>query len=118
MVSCDNTNQPVCANPDGRLDFDVSRYSMLLMAKGRPKVAASPVRNATPEEYKSIAQGVVANYGTWSADEASKTVTLKVERAFFPNAEGSEIKGTVDVTGDELKTKGPILGNAVWHRSR
>jgi hypothetical protein len=82
---------------------------MLLMAKGRPKVATTPLRNATPEECKSIAQGVVANYGTWSLDEATKTATLKVERAFFPNTEGYAIKGTIDLNGDVLKTKGPIL---------
>jgi hypothetical protein len=59
--------------------------------------------NVTPEEYKAVAQGVVAQFGTWSVNEADKTLTAKAEGAMFPNAEGVETKSSVSLTGDELK---------------
>jgi hypothetical protein len=98
LVSCDNISRPICANPDGKLDFDSNGYSMILIAKGRAKIASlgpasngsnNPYSTVTPEDYKAAAQGVVVNYGTWSIDESTKTATLKVEKALFPNFEGT-----------------------------
>jgi hypothetical protein len=70
--------------------------------------------NVTPEAYKAITQGVAAQFGTWSVNEADKTLTLHAEEELFPRP-GSEYKFTVSVTADELRTTGP-LGNAVWRR--
>ena len=50
------------------------------------------------------APGLTANFGTWSVNEADKTLTLKYEGTLIPNAEGSEVKVSVNLTGDELKT--------------
>jgi hypothetical protein len=95
----------------------------MLAAKGRPKVASTRPggdrTNVTPEEYKAIASGVVANHGTSNVNEADKTSTIHPEAALFPNGEGREAKITiVSLEGDNLKTKNPSLGNAVWHRAR
>ena len=109
LVSCESTvNAPVCANnPNGILIFDASgRYAQVSAARGRPKAAtAGPQSRAdvTPEYYKAIAQGLVANFGTWSVNEADKTLTQKAEAALFPSFEGSENKLSVSLTGDELK---------------
>jgi hypothetical protein len=119
IVSCDNKQQPVCANPSGSIAFTMSgRYIGVLTEKGRPKIANTGQGRAsiTPEDYKAIAQGVLIAVGTWSVDEASKTVTLRLENTLVPNAEGTEGKETVSLTGDELKTSGLAIGNAVWHR--
>ena len=96
------------------------RYIAVLTRKGRPIVDSiggpDGPAGVPPEDYKAIAVGVIASFGTWSVDEARKTITLQVEGDLFPNFEGSDIKGTVSVNGDEMKTKGEILGDAVWHR--
>ena len=77
----------------------------MIAARGRPK-ATPPVTNrtdVTPEYYKAVAQGMVANFGTWSVNEADKTLTQHIEGALFPNGEGSDAKASVSLTGDELK---------------
>jgi hypothetical protein len=96
------------------------RYIGVLTEKGRPKIKDTGGGRASisPEDYKAIAQGVVIAVGTWSIDEASKTVTLRLENTLVPNAEGTEGKQTVSLTGDELKTSGLAIGNAVWRRHK
>jgi hypothetical protein len=78
--------------------------------------AGTTQENVPSEYYKTISQGTVANFGTWSVNEADKTITTRSEGALFPNGIGNESKGTVvSVTADEMKTNG-VLGNAVWRR--
>ena len=36
-----------------------------------------------------------ANYGTWSVNEADKTLTRRFESALRPNNEGTDLKDTV-----------------------
>jgi hypothetical protein len=103
------------------------------MPKGRAKVAQGVSRedispadykvsreDISPADYKAMGQGVGAQFGTWSVNEAEKTITYHTEGAFNPNNEGHEVKGTiVSVTADEMRTNGVLgrtLGNAVWRR--
>jgi hypothetical protein len=92
---------------------------MVIFAKNRPRPAAAPGQreNVTPEDYKGIAQGTVANFGTWSVNEADKTLTLHSDEGFFPRpAGGTDLKQTISVTADELKATGPNGGNIIWRR--
>jgi hypothetical protein len=122
LVSCEAPAlQPICVNPNGILIFDPSgRYANVQAARGRPKSTTTTATttqtraDVTPEYYKAVAQGVVANFGTWSVNEADKTVTLQVEGALFPNGEGTEQKFSVSLTGDELKAG----GGRVWRRAK
>jgi hypothetical protein len=124
LVSCEGP-QPFCANASGSLSLGVSGRSIQVMtARGRPKAtaAASSRADVTPEYYKAIAQGVVANFGTWSVNEADKTLTRQMEGALFPNTEGTEQKFSVSLTGDELKlvptaTSAAAYGT-VWRRAK
>jgi hypothetical protein len=114
LVSCDRADLSVCANPSGSISFGASgRYTVFFAPKGRAKVASAGNgrANVTPEDYKTAAQGVVAGVGTWSVNEADKTITYKVEDALFPGTGGAELKGTiVSLTGDDMKHSGPTLG--------
>jgi hypothetical protein len=109
----------------GSLNFDASgRYMQVVAARGRPKATTGPNisrADIKPEEYKALAQGVVANFGTWSVNETDKTLTRKAEGALFPNAEGVETKFSVNLAGDELKlgaTNNPAAGATVWRRAK
>jgi hypothetical protein len=120
LVSCD-AKTPICVNPSGSISYNGNgRYTLVVTAKDRPKAthAAGTTReNVPPDYYKAIAQGVVANFGTWSVNEADKTITSRSEGALFPNGIGNEAKTTVvSVTADEMKTNGAALGNTVWRR--
>jgi hypothetical protein len=97
------------------------KYIAVLTRKSRPIVDSiggfDGPAGVPAEDYKAIAVGVIASFGTWSVDEGKKTITLQVKEDLFPNSEGSDIKGTVSVNGDEMKTSGEILGNATWRRN-
>jgi hypothetical protein len=125
LVSCDPpanaTRQPQCVNPSGSVSLDASgRYTTAFAARGRPKTTTSLANRAdvTPEYYKAIAQGVVAHFGTWSVNEADKTLTQHVEGALFPNGEGSDLRTPVILTGDELKLVTGSGGTATYRRAK
>ena len=125
FVSCEvppnATRPPFCVNPSGSLSLDASgRYTQVIAAGDRPKaIIGSNRADVKPEEYKAVAQGFVANFGTWSVNEADKTLTRRLEGALFPSAEGTEQKNSVSLTGDELKFGLPAGGTGtVWRRAK
>jgi len=123
LVSCE-TKQPQCVNPHGTLMLDAGgRYAMVYAARDRPKATIGANRaDVKPEEYKAIAQGFVAQFGTWSVNEADKTLTRQVEGALFPSGEGAEQKTSVSLTGDELKLTATnpagVRADSVYRRAR
>jgi Lipocalin-like domain len=112
LVSCsDDPSIPgmsVCANPNGIYIFDASgHYAGIYTARGRPKASAG--RNSPAEELKTLVRGFVGNFGTWSVNEADKTITFHYDGALFPNPEGMDFKSTVSLSGDELKLDQDVL---------
>jgi hypothetical protein len=63
-----------------------------------------------------------ANFGTWSVNEADKTLTYRFEGALIPNQEGNEEKDSVSLAGDELKLSWNLVaggrGDEVWRRAK
>ena len=128
LVSCDPpanaTRQPFCVNPSGSEIFDANgRFIVVIAARGRPKATTGPTgainrADLSPEEYKAITQGMVANFGTYSVNEADKTQTLHAEGALFPNGEGRDAKMSVSVTGDEKKTVSADGTVYTWRRAK
>jgi hypothetical protein len=118
LVSClPTTLGPQCVNPNGIVMFDASgRYATVYAARGRPKVTTNRAETSAAD-YKAIAQGVVANFGTWSVNEADKTITRHLEGALFPSGEGRDAKSSVSLTGDELKLVSPE-GESVYRRAK
>ena len=110
---------PFCVNPTGTLSFDASgRYVEVIAARGRPKFTAG--RNSPADEFKAAALGLAANFGTWSADDADKIITLHIEAAQNPNREGIDEKDMVTIVGDELRLVevGPRPSVEVWRRAK
>jgi hypothetical protein len=111
---------PICADPGGSLSFNpTGRYTMVILAGNRPKVGTpgggTNRANVTPDEYKSIGQGTVAQFGTWSVNETDKILTQNPERTFFPG--GGEAKYTVTLAGNDLKLVGGPLNGTTWKRA-
>jgi Lipocalin-like domain len=114
LVSCAAPGPIWCINPNGILVLDASgRYSLVFAARGRPKSsAASGNRNRAEipaEEYKAVAQGVIANFGTWSVNEADETITMHRDGALFPSLEGTDFTQSVSLAGDEMKLGGGLV---------
>jgi hypothetical protein len=81
-------------------------YAQVLARPGRPKLKSINrfSLEATPEELKVAVIGTVATFGTWSVNEADKSLSRRPEASLLPNEEGIEQKFTVTLAGDELKT--------------
>jgi hypothetical protein len=93
LVSCATT---VCVNHKGILIFDANgQYAEMHFGPGRANAAAP---------------GAGANFGTWSVNEADKTVTHHYVGALNPANEGTEHKLSVSLVGDELKFVGDFSG--------
>jgi hypothetical protein len=126
LVSCDvkpaaanGATAPYCTNARGNLSFDASgRYTFVVAAGGRPKLTAG--RNSPADEVKAAVQGLMVNFGTWSANDADKIITRHVEGALFPNIEGTDTKDMAIIAGDELRLvdadPNPIPGAFVLRR--
>src|SRR5262249_48807432 len=111
------------SNPKGVMIFDASgKYAQLLEQSDRPKFKAREnLRMDTPAaEYGEAARGYAAAFGTWSVNEADKTLIRFIEGALIPNAEGREVKASVSVANGELKLSGIATNgrkiDQVWKR--
>jgi Lipocalin-like domain len=113
------------ANPKGILIFDAGgRYVAVTTKLGRPKFKdTGNVRLETPAaEYGEAARNFAANFGSWSVNEADKTLARRLDVALIPNAEGTEQKASVSLAADELKliTTSPtgVRTEAVYRRAK
>ena len=112
-------------NPKGRVIFEANgRYSFMIFRSDIPKFAVNNLNQGTAEENKAAIQGMTANYGTWSVDESTKTITTNVEAASFPNLMGGGQKRIISsLTADELKYTNTTslidtVDEAVWKRAK
>lgn len=101
------------ANPKGLMILDASgRYALVQVRSDRPKFASNNRLQGTPEENKAALAGAVATFGTWSVNEADKTVSLRIEGSVYPNLDGTDTKRPiVSLTADELKWRNPAPGS-------
>jgi len=110
-------------NPKSLLIFtDNGRFSWHVFRSDRPRFASNDRTNGTPEENSATMQGSLAYFGTYSVNEADKTLISRIEGSTFPNSEGEEQKRIITrLTADELIYTNPetTLGarvEAVWKR--
>ncbi|MBL0181451.1 MAG: lipocalin-like domain-containing protein [Chitinophagaceae bacterium] len=131
LVSVDNIypdssrQHPYGENPVGILIFDAKgNYAIQILKAVRPKVASGDKNKGTPEEYLALVQGSNSHFGTYSVDEASKTITFNITHASFPNWEGTVQKRQYTYTGNEIKyvvtntTQGgqSVIAEVAWKR--
>jgi hypothetical protein len=85
IVSTDQTapdgakHQLFGPNPKGILVLDPSgQYAQIIVRPDRPKFKANNRQKGTAEENQAAVQGTTATFGTWSVDEASKTLVVRI----------------------------------------
>jgi hypothetical protein len=93
------------ANPKGVHVFDANGRAYALFSRpDLPKIASNNPSTPTPDEAKGIVDGSIGYFGTYTVDEASKIIALKIEASTFANQLGADQKRTVtSVSPDELK---------------
>ena len=112
-------------NPKGLITFDAGgHYAQIIVRPDRPKFKANNRLEGTPEENRAALAGGVGQFGTWSVNEADKSLSLHQEGVVhFPNEEGTDQKRAVSLTADELKIVIPLTGDGgraeqVWRRAK
>lgn len=83
------------------------RYILLTSRSDLPKFASNNRNEGSEDEYKAVVQGSIAHFGTYSVNEADKTIIFHIETSTFPNWNGIEQKRPITLSGDVLKWETP-----------
>jgi hypothetical protein len=108
-VRADGTREPMYGpQPQGLVIFDGQGHYALVNARAdQPKFVSGNRMQATPEEYRAVSQGSIAHFGTYTINEADKTIAFHIQTSTFPNWNGIEQKRPFTLAGDELKWTTP-----------
>jgi Lipocalin-like domain len=117
---------PFGQNPRGVNIFtEDGHFVQIQIADGIPKFASNSRVTGTAEENKAVILGSLSLFGTYTVDEAARTIIYKVESSTFPNWVGQEQIRPVDsISSDELmhsNAGGSIAGAKtvnIWKRAR
>jgi hypothetical protein len=95
---------PFGETPKGILVFTADgSFAQIHVAGDVPKIASNNRLTGTPEEYAEIMRRSLSVFGTYTVDEANRTVTYNIVSASFPNWEGTAQTRTIDkLTSDEF----------------
>ena len=96
-------------SPKGINSFDSNgRFAVVYLRPDLPKVAANDRVKPSPAEAMAIAKGVIAYYGTYTVNEADKSIILNIEASSYTNQMGQPQKRIVTAIGaDEMKYRNP-----------
>ena len=118
---------PFGANPTGILNMDGNgRISVQFIGSDLPNFASNDRLDATPAEIKTVVQGILCYFGTYSVSDADRSLNIHIERSSFPNWKGTDQKRFLVLAEDEMKwinptasTGGPgFTGHTVWKRAK
>jgi Lipocalin-like domain len=100
---------PFGETPKGILIFTADgHFAQIHVAGDVPKIASNNRLTATPEEYADIMRRSLSVFGTYTVDEAKKTVTYNIVSSSFPNWEGEAQTRVIDkLTADEFVNTNP-----------
>jgi hypothetical protein len=124
-VKDDGTHVPLYGpNPIGTLMFSgTGRYTAVTTRSDLKPFASNDPNNGTAAEYKAVVTGSLTDFGTYTTDEAGKTINVRIEGSSFPNRANINRKRMVTAITDEVLTfniPGPALGfdhiELVWKK--
>lgn len=118
--------EPFGPGAQGLLYFDAGgRFATQVMAANRRPFASNNRMTGTAEETRAMSQGVVAYFGTYTVEAASRLLTLHIAQSSFPNWNGTDQVRKFEFVGDELRytaassTANPAeAAELVWKRAR
>lgn len=130
LVAVENINPdgsktlPYGSSPKGLLILDKSgNYAIQILKASRPSVAAGDKNKATAGENAALVQGNNSHYGTYTINQAGKTITFHIENAFYPNWEGTVQERFYTLSDNQLKyvvtnttNGGNITAVVIWKR--
>ena len=114
---------PYGPNPKGTMMVDANgRFSIMVIRSDLPKFISNNRMSGTLEENKSVVQGSIAYYGTYSIDEATHVLTVKVEGSTSNFTGGTQTR-ILSFDGDEVTyfNPTPSMGGSAkvtYHRAK
>ena len=127
-VKADGTHVPAFGpNPNGSVIFTPDgHYSLQIVRYGRPAFASKDRLKGTPDENKAAVQGMVSYFGTYTVDEANKTITFRIAASSFPNWDATTQKRAVTAISDEVltyntpapSTAGYVRAELAWKKAK
>ena len=117
-VRPDGTRRPLLmgSDPAGQLIFTDSGHFSFQAEADLPKFASNDRIKRTPEENKAVVDASIAYYGTYTVNDADKTIAIHIERSSFPNLNGTVGKRVVTaISANEMKyiNPAPIGGGSI-----
>jgi hypothetical protein len=113
IVAPDGTKSlPFGPKPEGVMVFTADgNYAHIHIAAEVPKIANGHRLKATPEEYAGIVRGSIAQFGTWTIDEAKSHLVLKITTSTFANWRGiTQTRLIAKLSEDEFVNTNPDVG--------
>jgi hypothetical protein len=100
---------PFGETPKGLLVFTPNgRFAQIHVASDVPKIASNNRLTGTPEEYQAIMRRSLSVFGSYTVDEAKKTVTFNIVSSTFPNWQGEAQTRMIDrLTPEEFVNTNP-----------
>jgi polyisoprenoid-binding protein YceI len=93
--------------PHGLLIFTADGYySIQIYRADRIKFSGRDKFKGTAQEYKDASLGMSVHFGRYTVDSDKHTITFQVDRASFPNWDGTTQVRPYELNGDELSWKG------------
>jgi hypothetical protein len=109
-------------NPQGVAFFDAGgRFIITVMRTDRAKYGTGHPAKGTDEENKATAQGTMTYFGTYTVNEADRTIAIHIDASCFPNWSGADQQRTFSIVGDRLTLTARALGGSadvVWQRAK
>jgi len=103
--------------PDGH-------FTLIIMRPDLPKISSGNPEKPTPAEAQALVSGSIAYFGTYTVDEASKTIHEHLDATTLVNQLAlPQDRVVTAITDDEMKYRNPVSvlgGNIelVWKRAK
>jgi len=100
---------PFGERPKGQLIFTSDgHFSQVHVSSGLPRIASNNRLAGTDADNRAIVHGTLALFGTYTVDEAKKTLTFNITASTYPNQEGTSQTRTIDrLTETEFRNTNP-----------
>src|SRR5437879_4096028 len=97
------------SDPKGIFMFDGNgNFAQFITRSDPPKFGAKRMDQVTAEEHRAVMAGLVASFGTYTVNEAEKTVITHVEGSVLPDLVGvNQKRKIITLTASELKYTNP-----------
>jgi hypothetical protein len=113
------------SDPKGVNTFSADgHFTLIIMRSDLPKISSGNPEKPTPDEAQALTRGSIAYFGTYTVDEATKTVNEHIDATTLVNQLAMEQKRVVtSISAEEMKYSNPVsvLGGNIelgWKRAK